>query len=462
MHRFAIKGCCQNKVLLLGGDYDLFKIHAVQLPNQQIINIKGEGNMNKQINYPIEDISNLGTIKKVTLGLQHVFTLFASTVLVPILTGLDVGVALVMSGIGTLLFHFVTQGKVPAYLGSSFSFIAPIIMAGELYGLDYARGGIVVAGLTYIIFSWLISVYGVDRILKFFPPIVTGPIIIVISMTLAPTAIKMASQDWLLSMVTLATIIGIAMFSKGFLKIVPVIIGLSAGYILAAILGRIDYSPIVQADWIGIPNFSIPKFNFGAIMIVAPIALTTVVEHIGDVLAMSGVVKKDIARDPGLTRTLIGDGVATSVSAFLGGPANTTYSQNTGVLALTKVWDPKVMRIAAVITILIGLIPKLNAFTGTIPKPVIGGAVIILFGMIASIGARTLVDKRVDFSKTRNMIIAAVILVFGLGGAVVPIKIGFIEVKLVGMALAAIVGIILNIILPQEIEEDNENEEIIA
>lgn len=416
----------------------------------------------KQVNYPITDISVLGPGRGIALGLQHVFTLFASTVLVPILTGLDVGVALITSGLGTLLFHFITQGKVPAYLGSSFSFIAPVIMAGELYGLEYARGGIIVAGMIYLIFAWLISIYGAEKIVKYFPPIVTGPVIIVISMTLAPNAINMASQDWLLSMVTLATIIGISMFAKGFFKIVPVIFGLGVGYILAAVLGRIDYSPIIQAGWIGVPNFSLPKFDIGAIMIVAPIALTTIVEHIGDVLAMSGVVKRDLAKDPGLTRTLMGDGVATSIAALIGGPANTTYSQNTGVVALTKVWDPKVMRIAAVMTIFIGLIPKLNAFTSTIPKPVIGGAVIVLFGMIASIGARTLVDNGVDFSKTRNMIIAAVILVFGLGGAVIPIKIGLVEIKLVGMALAAIVGIILNIVLPQEIDEADENEQAMA
>ena len=413
-------------------------------------------NAKKGISYPIHDISVLGPGGGFTLGLQHVFTLFASTVLVPILTGLDVGVALITSGIGTLLFHFITKGKVPAYLGSSFSFIAPVILAGELYGLEYARGGIIVAGAIYILFAWLISVFGVEKIIKFFPPIVTGPIIIVISMTLAPNAINMASQNWLISMVTLAVIIGVSVYGKGFIKIVPVIIGLVVGYILSAILGEIDYSPIVQAGWIGVPNFSLPKFNVGAIMIVAPIALTTIVEHIGDVLAMGGVVKKDFTKDPGLTRTLMGDGIATSFAALVGGPANTTYSQNTGVVALTGVWDPKVMRIAAVITIFIGLVPKLNAFTSTIPKPVIGGAVIVLFGMIASIGLRTLVDNKIDFSVTRNMIIAAVVLVFGLGGAVIPIKIGLVEIKFVGMALAAIIGIILNIILPQEKIGDKE------
>ncbi len=363
-----------------------------------------------------------------------------------------------MSGIGTLIFHFITKGKVPAYLGSSFSFIAPILVAAELYGLDYARGGIVVAGLTYLIFAWLVSSFGPEKIVSFFPPVVTGPIIIVISMTLAPTAINMASQDWIVSMVTLAVIISVAIFSKGFFKVIPVIIGLGAGYLLAAILGRVDYAPMLEAAWFGVPQFGMPKFNLGAILIVAPIALTTVVEHMGDVLAMSGVIKKDIAKDPGLHRTLAGDGLATAISAFFGGPANTTYSQNTGVLALTKVFDPKVMRIAAVMTIGIGLVPKLTGFTDTIPRSVIGGAVIILFGMIASIGARTLVENQVDFSKTRNMIIASVILVFGLGGAVIPIEIGVVEVQLVGMALAAIIGILLNKILPIEIDLDDEEE----
>lgn len=409
-------------------------------------------------NAPIEDISTLGPTKGLALGAQHVFTLFASTVLVPILTGLDIGVALIMSGIGTLLFHFITKRRVPAYLGSSFSFIAPILLAKELYGLEYARGGIVVAGLLYLVFALLISMYGPEKIIKYFPPVVTGPIIIVISLKLAPVAINMASDDWLLSLVTLAVIIGVTTYAKGFLKIVPVIIGLAVGYALAAVLGRVDFASVMSADLVGVPKFALPKFNFGAIMIVAPIALTTIVEHIGDVLAMSGVIKKDLAKDPGLNRTLIGDGLATSLSALFGGPANTTYSQNTGVLALTKVWDPKVMRIAAVMTIIIGLIPKVTAFTRAIPKSVIGGAVIVLFGMIASIGARTLVDNKVDFSKSRNMIIAAVILVFGLGGAVVPIKIGEGQIQLVGMALAAIIGITLNIILPKESDAENDVE----
>lgn len=396
----------------------------------------------------IRDIRELGVPRSILLGLQHTFTLFASTVLVPILTGLDVGVALVMSGIGTLLFHFITQFKMPGYLGSSFSFIAPIIIAGEMFGLDYARGGIVIAGLIYVVVAGLIKLFGVTKILQFFPPVVTGPIIIIISMTLAPTAINMAKENWLISMFTLAVIIGVSMYSKGFFRLIPVIVGLIAGYVLAIVFNLVDFGPIGQAAWFGLPAFALPKFNIGAIAIIAPIALVTIVEHIGDVLAMSGVINRNLAVDPGLSRTLIGDGLATSVSALFGGPANTTYSQNTGVVALTRVYDSAVMRIAAGFAILIGLIPKINAITASIPRPVIGGAVIVLFGMIAAIGARTLVDNKVDFSDTRNMIIVAVILVFGLGGAVIEFNVGIVNIKLVGMALAAIIGIILNWVLP--------------
>ncbi len=407
----------------------------------------------------ITDINLLSPPKRILLGLQHVFTLFASTVLVPILTGLDIGVALVMSGIGTLFFHFVTKGKIPAYLGSSFSFPASIILATQLYSKEAALGGVVVAGFVYFAFAGLIHICGVERVLKFFPPIVTGPIIIVIGVKLAPNAINMAQENWILSILTLVTVIVVATFCKGFFKLVPVIIGLGVGYVAAAIMGVVDYSGIVSAAWFGIPNFSFPVFELGAILTIAPIAMCTIVEHIGDVLAMSGVVGKDFTKDPGLVRTLIGDGGATALSATFGGPANTTYSQNTGVLALTRVWDPKVMRIAAVFTICIGLFPKINAFTASIPRAVIGGAVIILFGMITSIGARTLVKNKVDFSKSRNMIMIGVILVFGLGGAVIPINIGSVSINIEGMALAAIVGIILNQILPHEKENSDNNPE---
>ncbi len=359
-----------------------------------------------------------------------------------------------MSGVGTLFFHYITDFKVPSYLGSSFSFVAPLIIVGELYGLPAARGGIVVAGLIYVVVGLLIKKYGFESVVKIFPPVVTGPIIIVISMTLAPNAIKMSSENWLLAIITLIVIIAVSTFAKGFLKLVPVIIGLITGYIAAIFLNAVDFSGVSEASWFGVPNFALPEFNFEAIVIIiAPIAFVTIVEHIGDVLAMSNVINRDLAIDPGLTKTLTGDGLATSLSAMFGGPANTTYSQNTGVLALTKIFDPVVMRIAAVFAILIGLIPKLNALTASIPKPVIGGAVIILFGMIASIGAKTLVENKVDFSDTRNMIIIAVILVFGLGGAIIEFEIGLVKIKLVGMALAAIIGILLNLILKKSSKE---------
>ncbi len=407
---------------------------------------------------PITDARTLGWPKVMSLGAQHLFTLFASTVLVPILTGLDVGVALVMSGVGTLLFHFITKWKAPSYLGSSISFVAPILVASEIYGLDYARGGIVVAGLIYVVVAFLVHLFGAEKIIKYFPPIVTGPIIMVIGVKLAPVAIKMASKNWIVALFTMALIVLFSVFGKGFLKIIPVIIGLIGGYILSVILGLVDFTPVAEAAWFGIPSFGLPKFNLGATLIIAPIALTTVVEHVGDVLAMSGVVGKNLAVDPGLSRTLIGDGLATSLSAMFGGPANTTYSQNTGVLALTKVFDPLVMRVAAAFAICLGFIPKLAAVTRSIPPFVIGGAVIILFGMITSIGARTLVDNHVDFSKTRNMIIIAITMVFGLGGATLSFHVGEGEVKIVGMAMAAIAGIILNIVLPEDKDDDEKSE----
>ncbi|MBE0449752.1 MAG: uracil permease [Clostridia bacterium] len=399
--------------------------------------------------HAITDVSALGTPKMLTLGLQHAFTMFGATVLVPIITGLDVSVALFLAGVGTLLFHLVTGGMVPAFLGSSFAFIAPMLAVASSHGLDYARGGIVVAGIIYLILAGLMQVFGTDRIIKFFPPIVTGPIILVIGLKLAPVAIDMASSNWLLAIIAFTIVTIVSVFAKGFLKVIPVIIGLIGSYIIAAVFGLIDFTPINDAAIFGVPAFSLAKFNIDAVLTVAPIALATMVEHIGDVIAIGATVEKDFIKKPGLSRTLLGDGLATSVSAMFGGPANTTYSENTGVLALTKAWDPKIMRIAAVFAIVLGLVPKLGALIGTIPTAVIGGISIILFGMIAAIGARTLVENQVDFNKSRNLIIAAVIVVLGLGGAVLPINIGALALNIEGMALAAIVGIFLNIVLPE-------------
>ncbi len=397
----------------------------------------------------IRDVKALGTAKMLTLGVQHTFTMFGATVLVPILTGLDVSVSLLLAGVGTLLFHVITGFKVPAFLGSSFAFIAPIAAATAAYGLAAARGGIVVAGLIYVVLAGIMAVFGVEKVVKLFPPVVTGPIIIIIGLTLSGVAIGNASQDWVLAIITFAIVAGISIYAKGFLKVIPVIIGLIVSYIIAMILGRVDYSTITNAAWFGLPKFELAEFNIGAILTVAPIALATMVEHIGDISAIGATTGDNYLKDPGLTRTLIGDGVATSISALFGGPANTTYSENTGVLALTKAYDPLIMRIAAVCAILLGLVPKVGGAISSIPIAVIGGVSIILFGMISAVGVRTLVENQVDFKQSRNLIIAATIFILGLGGAALEFNIGEAYVKLEGLALAAIVGIILNVIFPK-------------
>ncbi len=397
----------------------------------------------------ITDVKELGVPKMMTLGMQHAFTMFGATILVPIITGLDISVSLFLAGVGTLLFHLITKGKVPAFLGSSFAFIAPMLAVAETHGLAYARGGIVVAGAIYLILAALMKVFGTERVIKFFPPVVTGPIIIVIGLKLAPVAIGMASGDWALAFIAFALVTVVSVFAKGFLKVIPVIIGLIVTYLIAVVWGKVDFDAVKNAELFGIPAFEMAKFNLSAVLTVAPIALATMVEHVGDVIAIGATVDKDFIEDPGLPRTLLGDGVATMLSAFFGGPANTTYSENTGVLALTRAWDPAIMRIAAVFAIILGLIPKLGGLISTIPTAIIGGISIILFGMIASIGARTLVENQVDFNKSRNLIITATIVVLGLGGAAMPINVGDVHVVIEGMALAAIAGIVLNIVLPE-------------
>lgn len=424
---------------------------------------------NDNILSPKDIAGNLNQIslqKKIILGIQHTFTMFGATVLVPIITGFDISVALFMAGIGTLLFHLVTNGKIPAFLGSSFAFIAPIMSvlllktgtnaAEEAFGsplfgeaLAYAQGGLVVAGIVYLLMAGLVAIFGVEKIISFFPPIVTGPIILVIGLKLAPTAIDMASGNWFLAIVSFGIVTAVSIYGRGFLKVLPVLIGLTGGYIVALITGNVDFTPMKEAAWVGVPAFRMAKFSFETIMIVAPIAVATMIEHIGDVLAIGTTVNKDFIKNPGLHRTLIGDGLATSISAMFGGPANTTYSENTGVLALTRVHDPFIIRIAAVFAILLGIMPKIGAVIKTIPTSVVGGISIVLFGMIASIGAKSLVEHNIDFGKSRNLIISAVILVLGLGGASLPVP--YFNVTLEGMALAAIIGIILNKILPKDI-----------
>ncbi len=405
--------------------------------------------MESQHRQEVVDYTKQGIPQTIVLGLQHGFTMFSATVLVPIITGLDISVALFMAGIGTLLFHLLTRNKVPAFLGSSFAFIAPIVLVTEKFGVPYALGGIVVAGLLYLLLSFLVSQFGPEKIIAFFPPVVTGPVIMVIGLKLAPTAISMANENWWLALVGFTVVVLVSSFTRGFLQVIPVLMGIVIGYIVAIIFGMIDFTSVFEANWFGFPQFTLAQFNWNAILIIAPVAIVTMIEHIGDILAISATVEKDFVKDPGLHRTLIGDGLATSISALLGGPANTTYSENTGVLALTKVYNPVVMRIAAVFAIIIGLIPKMGAVIATIPGALIGGISIILFGMIAAIGVRTVVENKVDFEKPRNLIIAATILILSLGGVAIPISLGNGQITIEGMALGALVGIILNKVMPE-------------
>ncbi len=396
--------------------------------------------------------------RKIILGLQHTVAMFGATVLVPLLTGLNPSVALITAGLGTLVFHLVTGGMVPVFLGSSFAFIMPIVAAQKAgFSLAAVGGGVVAAGVVYLLFALFVLLIGSERVRALFPPVVTGPVIVVIGLTLAPVAVDMAKKDWLLALVTLAAAIVAAVFFHGLFKMLPVLTGVTLGYLTALILGRVDTAPITEAAWFGLPPFVAPSFEWGAILLIAPVALVTVMEHIGDILTNGRVVGKDFFEKPGLHRTLTGDGLATMLAGFLGGPPNTTYSENTGVLAVTRVYDPSVLRIGAVFAILLGLSPKLAAVLQTLPPGVLGGISILLFGMIASIGIRTLAEAEIDFTHSRNLIVVSLILVLGLGGAVADlgtIEVGGVAVplKVTGMSLAALVGIIVNILLPQEID----------
>jgi len=399
--------------------------------------------------------------KHLVMGLQHTFVMFGATVLVPLLTGLDVGVTLFAAGIGTLLFHVVTKFQVPVYLGSSFAFIPPIIAVAASGSLPEALGGIFVAGLLYIVVAIIFKYIGTEIIHKILPAHITGPMIVLIGLILAPVAVKNSSGEfspdivkaisvngaWGIALFTLSVAIFVKIFfekvGQKLLSMLPVLFALIAGYLLSMILGVVDYTKIIEADWFGIPNFSFPKFTWKAISVTVPIAIVTIVEHFGDVLAIGNVVGKDFIKKPGVHRTLIGDGVATSLSALIGGPANTTYSENTGAVALTGVYNPVIMRIAAVFAITLAFIPKFTAIIATIPGPVIGGISILLFGMISAIGVKNMIDGKVDFTNPKTLIIASIMLVLGLGGAVFELG----EFKMEGLGLAAIAGILINLIL---------------
>jgi len=405
--------------------------------------------------------------KLALLGIQHVFAMFGATVLVPMLTGMSPAVALFCAGVGTWIFHLCTGRKVPTFLGSSFAFIAAIQGAAQicsdnaeigtdayLAALPYATGGIIVAGALYLVLALLVRLVGAERVRSFFPPIVTGPVVTIIGLMLAPSAINNITTqigtvnvglNWLVAAVAIAAIFVTSLFAKGLFKLVPILIGIIAGYVAAICCGMVDFTTIAQAPWLDLPPFFLPKFDMRAIGLVAPIAIVTFVEHIGDVTASSAVVGKDFIKDPGLHRTLMGDGLATMFAGLVGGPANTTYSENTGVLAATKNYNPLTLEIA----ILISFLGKFAALITSMPGPVIGGVSIVLYGMIAAVGLRTLVENQVDFTKTRNLLIAAVMLVLGLG-ADKAITIGGVAIS--GVALAAVLGIILNKILPEKID----------
>ncbi len=410
------------------------------------------------------DARKLGLPRMLLLGMQHTFAMFGATVLVPLLTGLDVSTALLMAGLGTLLFHLLTGGKAPVFLGSSFAFlggyfaVAPMLPGPDgtpmpnLEMLPYASGGVLAAGLVYVVLSAFITWFGPERVMRFFPPVVTGPIIIGIGLILAPTAIQNCQTNWFLASVALGTIIVCNIWGKGMIKIIPIILGVGVAYAVALLTNQVNFAPVLNETRIfGLPRLAMAKFDISAIITIMPIALATMMEHIGDISAISATTGVNYIQDPGLGRTLLGDGLATSMSALFGGPANTTYGENTGVLALTKVYDPRVVRIAAVFAVLLSLFPKVAAVISSIPAAVIGGISLILYGMISAVGVRNLVENQVDFSRSRNLIIAAVILVSALGFESVgglTFHVAGAPVTLSGLAIAAIAGIVLNALLP--------------
>lgn len=408
---------------------------------------------------PIYDVRTLGAGKTIILGLQHTFAMFGATVLVPILTGLPISTTLLFAGLGTLLFHLVTKGQVPAFLGSSFAFlggyaaVAPLLEDGSpnTEMLPYACGGVFCAGVVYLILSALIKGFGAKKVMRFFPPVVTGPIIISIGLILAPTAISNCATNWPVAIIALVTVIVFNIWGKGMSKIVPILIGIIVSYVAALLMGDVSFEGFSDEAVLGLPPITIMKFDISSIITIMPLALATMMEHIGDISAIGATTGKNYIAKPGLHRTLLGDGLATCLAAAFGAPANTTYGENTGVLALTKVYDPKVMRIAAVFAIILSCVPKVAFIIESIPMATIGGISFILYGMISAIGIRNVVENRVDFTRSRNTIIAALILVCALGfnsiGGI-SFTVFRATISLSGLAIASLVGIIVNAILP--------------
>lgn len=431
--------------------------------------------MNHETQDAIYDAKQLGTAKMLVLGFQHMFAMFGSTVLVPLLTGLSVSTTLLFAGVGTLLFHFLTKKKVPAFLGSSFAFlggyaaVAPLQADGSsnVEMLPYACFGVACAGLVYLIMAALIKVFSAKKIMQYFPPIVTGPIIIAIGLTLSQSAIDSCSSNWLIALAAIVVVIICNIWGKGMIKIIPILIGVIVSYLVGVCMGEVDFTAVKEAAWIGLPiskemtvlglfgdNFNLSML-ITAIVTIMPISLATIVEHIGDISAISSTTGVNYIKDPGLHRTLLGDGLATIVASVFGAPANTTYGENTGVLNLSKVYDPFVIRLAAVLAIIFSFCPKFASIIQAMPTATVGGISLILYGMISAVGVRNVVENQVDFVKSRNVIIAALILVLSIGinysaAGAIAFQIGEITISLSGLAVGALTGIILNAILPEK------------
>ena len=416
---------------------------------------------------PIYDARTLGAPKFTILGLQHMFAMFGATILVPVLTGLDVSTTLLFAGLGTLLFHLISGGSVPAFLGSSFAFIAgyfAIAPNQEPELLPYACFGVACASLVYFILAGLFRAFGISRVMRFFPPIVTGPIIIAIGLNLSSSAINNCATNWWIALVAIVIVVAANIWGKGMIKIIPIILGVLGSYIVAAVTGNVDFTSVKEAAWIGLPIhwnntvFSIfsdtdVSLLITSIITIVPISLATIIEHIGDMSAISSTVGRNYIANPGLHRTLLGDGLATLLASLFGAPANTTYGENTGVLSLTKVFDPRVIRLAACFAVLFSFSPKFAALIGCMPAATVGGISMVLYGMISAVGVRNLIEHQVDFSKSRNILIAALILVLAIGinyskAGALAFTIGAVTISFSGLATGSLAGIILNAILP--------------
>ena len=426
----------------------------------------------------VYDATTLGKPRMFVLGIQHMFAMFGATILVPVLTGLSVSDTLLFAGLGTLLFHILAKGKVPAFLGSSFAFIAgyaAIAPNGEAELLPYACLGVACAGLLYLVLSALFRAFGPARVMRFFPPVVTGPIVICIGLILASSAIANCSTNWIVAIIAIATIVVCNIWGRGMVKIIPILIGVVVSYAAAAVMGEVDFSGVAEAAWVGLPFswdntvFSLfgPGFDAGlaitAIITIMPLAFATMIEHIGDISAISSTCERNFIANPGLHRTLLGDGLATILASLFGAPANTTYGENTGVLALTRVFDARVVRIAACCAIVLSFSPKFAAVIGAMPSCVIGGVSLVLYGMISAVGVRNLVENHVDFQKSRNVLVAAIVLVLSIGIAysaagAITFEVSGIVISLSGLAIGSLAGIIMNAILPGKDYEFDESD----